>query len=560
MFVKKLVIYSLSCFLFIAPFLQPDKAAAADWSSKCSSFGAIKQGMNPSFQHINCLLTNAALAYNIPPEVVKAVAFQESGWRQYGANKKPLIASDGGIGIMQLTNQPKYSEEKLKTDIFYNIQAGVEVLDSMYKRGDLPKIIGAGRQVIENWYFPIMAYNGTKPSNSPIISSTGKQNSNAYQEKVLAYLVSESFLSVRSLASYPFSKTDFQYTSSSADNIKFVKKNYAIQAEMHESIYYLNKSAKVVTVDSVSLRKSPNKESNLIKSLAKNTTLMINGSFTYDATSKPNQFVWYPVKTADGKTSGFISSVYITKKVDAPTVSAVSDQSKSISGKAPAGSKVSIKKGTAMLAAPTADKNGKFTANITLQKAGTKLTITYKNSLNTVSEAKVITVSDKTPPAAPTLTKVTSVAKTVTGKAEAGATVILKVNNKQIGKGKADKSKNFKITIKPQKANTIITATAIDASSNTSKGSNVKVIDKTPPASPMLNKVTSKSKVVTGKAEAGSTIILKVNNKQIGKGKADKSQHFKITIKPQKANTIITAAATDTAKNTSKSKSIKVVK
>ncbi|PKG21854.1 lytic transglycosylase domain-containing protein [Niallia nealsonii] len=541
------------------PFFKPDKAAAANWSSTCASFGQVKQGVNPSFQQINCLLTNAALAYKIPPEIVKAVAYQESGWKQY-VNTKPLVASDGGIGIMQLTNQTKYSEEKLKTDILYNIQAGVEVLDSMYKRGDLPKISGADRQIIENWYFPIMAYNGTKPSNNPIISSTGKRNSNAYQEKVLGILMRESYLEEHSLASYPFSKKDFQYNSNSVDNIKFITKTYTIKAEMHESIYNFTKGAKVVTTDIVNMRKYPNKESIGLKNLAKNTTLIINGNFTYDTSSKPNQYVWYPVKTMDGKISGFISSVYITKKVESPTVYTVTDQSKVISGKAPAGFTVTIKRGASILAAPTANKSGKFTAKIAPQKAGTKLTITYKNSLNTVSEAKVITVADKTSPAAPSLNKVTSVSKTVIGKAETGSTITLKVKNTVIGKGTADKAKNFKINIKSQKANTVITAIATDASKNTSKSSAIKVLDKTPPAPPSLNKTTSKSKVVTGKAEAGSTVILKANNKQIGTGKTDKSQNFKITIKPQKANTIIMATATDSAKNTSKSKSIKVVK
>ena len=37
---------------------------------------------------------------------------------------------------------------------------------------DLPEIKGAGREVIENWYFPVMAYNGIKPVNSPLYQQT----------------------------------------------------------------------------------------------------------------------------------------------------------------------------------------------------------------------------------------------------------------------------------------------------------------------------------------------------------------------------------------------------
>ena len=53
-------------------------------TNACSSFGEIQPNVNPSHQQINCLLTNAAIKAEIPPEVVKAVATQENGdWRQF---------------------------------------------------------------------------------------------------------------------------------------------------------------------------------------------------------------------------------------------------------------------------------------------------------------------------------------------------------------------------------------------------------------------------------------------------------------------------------------------
>ncbi|WP_227493893.1 hypothetical protein [Bacillus cereus] len=59
---------------------------------------------------MNCLLTNTALKANIPPEVVKSVATQDSGWKQFDGNGQLIIAQDGGIGIMQVTNQPQYDQ------------------------------------------------------------------------------------------------------------------------------------------------------------------------------------------------------------------------------------------------------------------------------------------------------------------------------------------------------------------------------------------------------------------------------------------------------------------
>ncbi|MFT8323572.1 MAG: Ig-like domain-containing protein, partial [Bacillus sp. (in: firmicutes)] len=352
------------------------------------------------------------------------------------------------------------------------------------------------------------------------------------------------------------------YNPDSNENIIFNILHYAVPSELHESIYTIKKGDKVVTLDKVSLRKNPYVDnSTFITDLAKNTTLIIDGNLVYDADpNSANQFVWYPVTTVDKKLTGFISSAYITKKVDAPSVNTIADNSKTISGKAPANVTVTIKKGASILATTVSDDNGKFASKIPLQKTGTKLVITYTNYLHALSEAKTVVVTDKTAPSAPKLDKVTSITTTVTGKAEAASTVTLKVNNKSIGKGKADKTGKYKIKIKQQKANTKIYATATDAAKNTSKASYTKVIDKTAPSAPNLNKVTSKAKMITGKAEASSSIILKVANKTIGTGKTDKAGKFKITITPQKVKTKIYATATDVSKNKSKASSITVVK
>ena len=64
---------------------------------------------------MNCLLTNAAIKADIPPEVVKAVATQENGgWKQFDENGKPIISRDGGIGLMQITNKDQTRSRKIK--------------------------------------------------------------------------------------------------------------------------------------------------------------------------------------------------------------------------------------------------------------------------------------------------------------------------------------------------------------------------------------------------------------------------------------------------------------
>ena len=294
-----------------------EASAESEPISKSSSYSVAETNQNLSFQEINELLTKAALEANIPPEVVKAVAAQESGWKQFYENGETNISEkDGGIGIMQITNQPNYDQDKLKTDISYNIEAGVEILSSMFDRNDLPKIKGADRYVIENWYFPVMAYNGIKPINSPLEQLTGNKNIDAYQEEVFARIENDSFLNNISenspkLGQFVFSPDDFQYDRESDENIEFMETEYTLD-QTHASAYLIKAGDQVVvTGENVGLRPQPASQGGT--KLAKNTPLIITGDFKYDQnTNSENQFVWYPVKTSDQK-EGYISSAYIAK-------------------------------------------------------------------------------------------------------------------------------------------------------------------------------------------------------------------------------------------------------
>jgi hypothetical protein len=292
-----------------------EASAESEGALKCEAYGELKPNENPSFQQINCLLTNAAIEAEIPPEVVKAVVTQENGkWRQFDDNGEPVISEDGGIGLMQITNKPGYDQEKLKHDISYNIDKGVEILSSMYDRKDLPKIKAAERWVIENWYFPVMAYNGIKPVNSPLEQLTGERNEDAYQEEVFAHIENKSFIDDTQLAQFPFSTADFEYDPAGDKNINFLKKEYTLKDQTHDSAYLFKAGDQVVvTEEDVNLRPQPGM-SEKETTLAENTSLIITGQFVYDQNvSSQHQYVWYPVKTADQEVEGYISSAYITK-------------------------------------------------------------------------------------------------------------------------------------------------------------------------------------------------------------------------------------------------------
>lgn len=132
--------------------------------------------------------------YNIPPVLLKAIAWMESGWKQYeldpatGAplTDKPLIGRDGiGIGIMQISVYDAKDTEtvnKLKNDIDYNIEVGCQLLNQKWRA--YPKIGDGDRNVLENWYFAVWGYNSWATRNNPNVI-TGKS---AYQDSVFSLM------------------------------------------------------------------------------------------------------------------------------------------------------------------------------------------------------------------------------------------------------------------------------------------------------------------------------------------------------------------------------------
>ncbi|TWT28247.1 Ig-like domain-containing protein [Planomicrobium sp. CPCC 101110] len=541
-----------------------ETSAASDLASKCSAFGEIKKKEDPSFQHINCLLTNAALDANIPPEVLKAVAYKESDWRQYEEKDKPLIASDGGIGIMQITTKPKGYEDvkRLKYDIVYNIEAGVKILNEKYLY-KIPKIKDAGIGEIENWYFPIMAYNGTKSVNSPLYQKTGLINVNAYQEQVFSLIKKKSFLAEVSLSEFPFKTEHFKYDPNSTENIIFLKDTYTLTNPLHLSNYLFKKSDQVIVTGGVgNLRFQPSTSGTDNKLATKKTVLEITGPFQYDKnTESKNQFVWLPVKTLDGKSKGFISSAYVKKHIDktapkTPTINAVSDKSTAVTGKAETNAMVYAKVGTKEIGKATS-KNGAFLIKISKQKAGTSISVYAEDAAENQSASKTVKVTDKTAPGLPTVNAVTDKTTTLTGKAEKNATVYAKAGSKKIGKATA-KNGAFSITISKQKAGTSVSVYAVDKAKNKGPGKTVKILDKTAPAVPAVNKITSKTVAVAGKGEKGAALYVYSGSKKIGQGTVDSRGAFKVKIKAQKKGSAIKVYAKDKSGNKSKSRTVKV--
>ncbi|UPM52528.1 S8 family serine peptidase [Gottfriedia acidiceleris] len=239
----------------------------------------------------------------------------------------------------------------------------------------------------------------------------------------------------------------------------------------------------------------------------------------------------------------------------APIVNAVTNTSTTIVGKAEKGSHVVAKIGTKVIGEATASSTGDFTIKIAKQAAGTKILVSATDASSNESAKTTVIVKDVIAPNAPVVKVVKDSDKVVTGKTEAGATVTVLVGTKVIGSVKATSTGTFSITIPVQKAGTILKVIAKDAAGNSSKATTVTVIDKTAPAKPVIVKATSTS--ITGKAEKGSVITVKVGKKVVGTATTNQSGQFTVKFAKQRDGTTFTITAKDKAGNTSVATTIK---
>ncbi|MGY0181096.1 Ig-like domain-containing protein [Lactococcus garvieae] len=275
-------------------------------------------------------------------------------------------------------------------------------------------------------------------------------------------------------------------------------------------------------------------------------------------------------------TSGKTPSDVDTTAPDAPVITGITGNSTDgyvVTGTAEPGAKVEIKDSTgAVIGSATADGSGNYSvdlpgsvgpnANITVTATDAAGNVSAPTSGKTPADPK-----DTTAPDAPTITNVTGNSTkgyVVTGTAEAGSTVEIKDGSgKVIGSAKADSSGNYSVTLPKGSigANAALTATAIDAAGNVSAPTAGKTPadpkDTTAPAAPTITNVTgnsTKGYVVTGTAEAGSTVEIKDGSgKVIGSAKADGSGNYSVTLPKGSigANADITATAIDAAGNVS---------
>lgn len=119
----------------------------------------------------------------IPPVILKAIAWIESGWAQadysvpYGALGPVLASHDCGYGIMQVTTGmqnvsgvPNLDQAMIGGHFAFNIARGARILAEKWNQApEFRPVVGErDPAIIENWYYAVWSYNGFAFKNHPL--------------------------------------------------------------------------------------------------------------------------------------------------------------------------------------------------------------------------------------------------------------------------------------------------------------------------------------------------------------------------------------------------------
>ncbi|KAB0546849.1 BapA prefix-like domain-containing protein [Pseudomonas argentinensis] len=272
-------------------------------------------------------------------------------------------------------------------------------------------------------------------------------------------------------------------------------------------------------------------------------------SFTPDTALVDGTQVTVVSRDAAGNTSPSASTVIDAQVPDHPTLNP--SNGVLLSGTAEAGSTVVITgAGGAPLGTALVDANGNWSTTLTPAVAdGSLVTVVARDALGNESAPASILV-DAIAPAAPVIAP--SNGQLISGTAEAGSTVTIRVAGTSIGTAVADTNGNWTLTPSTAVGNGInITATAADAAGNVSAPAAAVTVDNQAPAQPTIQ--PSNGVILSGTAEAGSTVIITgAGGVAIGQTVADGAGNWSFV--PPVAlgnNTPIRVVAEDAAGNTS---------
>lgn len=259
------------------------------------------------------------------------------------------------------------------------------------------------------------------------------------------------------------------------------------------------------------------------------------------------------IQAEDAEKNKSDRTTVVVKDVTPPEVPQLSeemtDATNYISGTAEPGSTVVVRTAKEELARISVQSSGSFQKYIAAQKAGTMIEILAIDKAQNKSQPLIVEVKDVTPPNLYVYPYGDNMSS-LYGMTEVGSTVTVVKNGMTLGEKVIRDSYEFQMDIPKQPPGTQLTVSSKDPAGNV-KSVEVVVVDFTPPGKPLVDAVTDKSTIVTGKAEPASTIEILKGSSLIGTGKAAADGLFSIPIAGQSAGTVLTIRAKDAAGNVS---------
>ncbi|RIN32244.1 YSIRK-type signal peptide-containing protein, partial [Staphylococcus succinus] len=219
-----------------------------------------------------------------------------------------------------------------------------------------------------------------------------------------------------------------------------------------------------------------------------------------------------------------------------PTLDPITDADKEITIHGIEGATVTLQDDNGNIIGSAKIEKGKNDVSIKLIKplaAGTIVTALAEKDGTESYPSDLIIVSDGTPPTAPTVNQVTSEDTEIRGTVEAGSTVKVILPSGVELITEADDEGNYIVDLpenEKYEGGEVLQVTAVDASGNESEVVEVVIEDKTPPAVPTVNQVTSEDTEVSGTAEPGSTVKVTLPSGQELTAEADDEGNYIIDL------------------------------
>ncbi len=142
--------------------LTPVLLALPATADGCSIARSVR-GTNPTYAQVSAAIDDAATRRKVPPVLLKAIAWRESGWQQFTSDGRAKLSSACAVGVMQVL-PAGWDARRLAADYRYNVDAGTAMLAAKMSASgaNVPSGLGPDeRRVLENWYRATYRYLGS---------------------------------------------------------------------------------------------------------------------------------------------------------------------------------------------------------------------------------------------------------------------------------------------------------------------------------------------------------------------------------------------------------------